>query len=488
MLKFCYKSVILLSLVVIVGCAVGPDYIKPDTKQMEIPSHWHAKLPHNGNDMQMINWWAQFNDQTMVFFIQSALASNPSIFQAIAKVKQSQASLQGSNSFLFPSVTLNANAAVARNPSIPFNAGGIQPNGGATGDIFMNNGLTNSYGIGPNASWELDLFGANSRAIEASQYRYEASKSNWNDAKVSLIAQVANVYVSTRQCQNLLMIYEEEFKSRSATREITHLRVSTGFAPPSDDSQANGSFYQNDSKLQQQKGICEKYKNQLVALTGVDHELLETKLAKNWGAIPVPRSMTINNIPAKIISQRPDVSLAERNLAAANADLGVSMARRYPQVSLNGAISAQGGSLYGGQLGSWSLGPSISLPLFDGGYLKSQVELSKAKYEEVFAIYRAKVINAVNEVEDALVRIEASNKSIVAAKTAMDSYEAYFNAYNKKYQNGWVNLLDLETVRVMLLSSKEQYASAKYEQVDAWIALYRAVGGSWNESSVKMES
>ena len=169
-------------------------------------------------------------------------------------------------------------------------------------------------------------------------------------------------------------------------------------------------------------------------------------------------------------------------MAAANADLSVAIANRYPQVSLTGSISANGGSLYAGQPTSWSLGPSISLPFTDGGYLRAQESLSSAKYEEALATYRSKIINAVQEVEDSLVRINAANQRVVAAEKAEQNYAAYFEGYNQKYNTGWANLLDLETVRVTLIGSKEKLASAKLEQVEAWIALYKAVGGEWNKT------
>jgi multidrug efflux system outer membrane protein len=221
--------------------------------------------------LQLIDWWGQFKDPTLSYLIESALQTNPSIFQAIAKIKQAQANLQGSRSFLFPSVTGIGSAEVDKNTIVSTNTTG------GTGDVFSNNGMTNGYSAGANMSWEIDLFGANRRAIEASEARYAASQQNWNDAKVSLATQVADVYVSIRQCQNLLLTYQEENKSRLATQNITELRVNAGFSPRTDGNQASGSLYQNSSTLAQQRGVCEKYANQLVALSGVSPTQLEAK-------------------------------------------------------------------------------------------------------------------------------------------------------------------------------------------------------------------
>lgn len=460
------------------GCAVGPDYHKPTNEQLNIPAQWHGAIPHNGSNLQLIDWWKQFNDPTLELLINSALQTNPSIFTALAQIKQAQANLSGSRSFLVPSLTATGSASMSKNSMNSFNQG-TTTSAGSSGDFFTNNGLSNGASGGTNMSWELDLFGATRRSIEASQARYAASKLDWNDAKVSLAAQVADTYVSLRECQNLLQTYHEENKSRVATQDITQLRVKAGFAARTDANQSSGSLFQNTANLAQQQSICGQYQNQLVALTGLDHVVLNKYLLANYGVIPLPESTTINLIPANIINQRPDVASAERSLAAANADLGVAVANRYPQITLTGSIAANTGSLYSGQPTSWSLGPNISLPLVDGGYLRAQESLSSAKYEAAFANYRSKVINAIREVEDALVRINTANLRVTSADAAEKNYQAYFDAYNQKYNLGWANLLDLEVVRVTLLSSKEVSVAAKLEQVEAWIALYKAVGGSW---------
>lgn len=469
------KILILMAMFLITNCAVGPDYKDLTSSQLNIPDKWHSTLPHNGSNIQLVDWWKQFNDPTLEFLINAALETNPSIFTAIAKIKQAMANLKGSRSYLFPSITADGSASINQN-SITTMGNGANS---YSGDVFTNNGMSDGATSGLSLSWELDLFGANRRSIEASEARYAAAKLDWNDAKVSLVAEVADTYVSLRECQNLLVTYQEENTSRLSTQSITELRSKAGFYAKTDVNQANGSLFQNQANIAQQKSICGQYENELVALTGLDYKVLNEKLNVNYGLIPRPESVFISNIPVDVIKQRPDVASAERSLAAANADVGVATANRYPQVSLTGSISANAGSTYVGQPSSWSLGPSISLPLVDGGYLKAQESLSYAKYEEAYANYRNKVVTAVQEIENALIRISMANQRVLSAESATNNYQEYFDAYNKKYNLGWANLLDLETVRVTLLSSKQVLAIARLEQVEAWIALYKAVGGSW---------
>jgi NodT family efflux transporter outer membrane factor (OMF) lipoprotein len=208
-------------------------------------------------------------------------------------------------------------------------------------------------------------------------------------------------------------------------------------------------------------------------------------MLEHYAKIPMPKYLEVSTIPAAVISQRPDISSAERNVAAALAKVGVSIANRYPSISLTGSLAANGGTLYAGQPSSWSYGPAISLPLTDGGYLRAQESLAYAQYDEAVASYKSKVLTAVKEVENALVRINAAQKREAAANDAVQNYEKYFNAMDQKYQIGWLNLLDLETVRINLVTYEQNQTTAKLEEVEAWIALYKAVGGNWVESQTK---
>ena len=478
------SSIMLISLAfTLFGCAVGPDYVPPSSQDLNIPYKWHAKLPHNGNNTQLVNWWQQFNDPTLIYFIESTIASNPSLAQSLAKIAQAQANLRGSNSSFYPSITAAGNASAQNNA---YNGTSIGGNTGTSSQDFISaaTGGGSSYTGGLNASWELDLFGAIRRNTQIYQARLDASISDWNDARVSLASQVADAYVSARACQSVLMIYESQFNSRTATQKLTELQVAVGVSPRADQEQGAGLVAQTLSNIENQKGTCLQYNNELVALTGLKYDEIETKMAKNYAQIPTPSYLNISSIPANVISQRPDISSAERNVAAAMANVGYATANRYPSISLTGSLAANGGTIYANQPSSWSYGPAITLPITDGGYLRAQESLAYAQYDEAVANYKVKVLTAIKEVENALVRINAAQKREIAASDAVKNYGDYFNAMNKKYQIGWLNLLDLETVRINLVSYEQNLTTAKLEETEAWIALYKAVGGNWNESQL----
>lgn len=474
-----FKYIIISALALIfAGCAVGPDYEPLSTNELNIPLKWHAVLPHGGNNMQMIKWWEQFNDPVLLSFIESAIATNPTLAQSVAKISQAQANLTASRSYFYPSITATGSAAAQNNLDTGV-SNGTTSNSGSVDFINSATGATSSYTAGLNASWELDLFGAIRRNTQVYQARLEAAKANWNDARISLAAQVADTYVNARECQALLMIYESQYAARTSTQRLTDLKVNSGFAPVSDSNQGFGLAMQSKSNIEKQKSSCAIFNNELAALTSLPYAVVESKMELSYADIPVPVNTTVSAVPANILSQRPDVSSAERSVAAAVANVGVAIANRYPSITLTGSISANAGSLYTNQPNSWSFGPGITLPLTDGGYLRAQVSLARAQYDEAVAVYKNKVLIAVKEVENALVRVNLSHKRALAAQSAVKYYQDYFSSMNTKYQIGWSNLLDLETVRINLVSYQQNAAEANLEEAQAWIALYKAVGGSW---------
>ena len=479
------SSVIYITAALISSCAVGPDYKPQTNEQLKMPNTWHATLPHNGSNLQMINWWGQFNDPTLVSFIESAITTYPDLDQSVAQIKQAQANLRAARASFLPNVTATANGSVQNNTlsggSGGNNSGIPSYNSGVSQDFFSTaTGGNTAYTAGANASWEIDLFGAIASNSRAYQARLDSSIANWNDARISLASQVADAYVNARACQSMLVIYESQYNSRMSTQRLTELKVQGGFSPLSDGQQGAGLASQSLSSVEDQKSTCEQYYNTIVALTGQSHIDVESKMKLAYAIVPLPKDTSIESISADTLSKRPDISSAERSVAAALANVDLSIANRYPQLSLNGSISANAGTLYSGSPNSWSFGPSLSLPLTDGGYLRAQESLAYAKYDEAVAVYKSKVINAVKDVENALVRIDQAHKSEIAAADAVKNYQEYFNSMNKKYDIGWSNLLDLETVRINLVNYQQNLTKAKLEEVEAWIALYKAVGGDWN--------
>jgi outer membrane protein TolC len=222
----------------------------------------------------------------------------------------------------------------------------------------------------------------------------------------------------------------------------------------------------------------------LVALTGRDEAALRPQLSAS-PAQPAPEALfTIASLPAQVLAQRPDVYNAEREVAAASADVGQAQAQRYPRLGLNGAVGVArvhtGGM--GTNLTTWSIGPlALSLPIFDGGRRAAQEEAARARYDEAAALYRARVRLAVSEVEQALVRLQSSTERNGSAQTAAEGYRASFAATEARWRAGMASLVELEDARRTALAAQNALTALQHERTAAWVALYRAAGGGWKE-------
>lgn len=470
--------------ILLAGCAVGPDYRTPQLGGTEAPQGWHATLPHHGSRMALARWWEQFHDPVLTQLVEQADATSPTLAQAVGRVREARATVSSNQATLFPQ--LKGSGSATRQGGF----GGSQFAGGA-GVGGLPAGSLGTLGLGTittlaaqaDASWEIDLFGGKRRSLEGADARLSASEADWHDARVSLAAEVANTYLQQRQCEALVDIGAATLASRQETLQLTERKFRAGFVAPADDAQARATVADAVNAVENQRAQCAQGIDKLVMLTGLDHDALGGLLAKASGQIPAPPDAGVPDVPAQVLSQRPDVSSAERAVAGASADIGVAVASRLPSLTLAGSIgintfrfSAQSFTSK-----SWSFGPSVSLPIFDGGAGAARVETARARYDQALAGYRGKVRQAVQEVEDALVRLDAADRRLDAATTADAQYAKVLEAANARYRLGAGSLLQLEDVRRTALQASQSLAAVKLERAQAWVALYKAAGGGWHE-------
>ncbi|MGI4938012.1 MAG: TolC family protein, partial [Janthinobacterium lividum] len=227
---------------------------------------------------------------------------------------------------------------------------------------------------------------------------------------------------------------------------------------------------------------CELQVKALVALTGIEEIALRRTLAAGPAALPAPALLNVDLLPVQLLSQRPDLVAAERSLAAASADIGVAQANRYPRLSLLGSVAIGRTETSGLSIPTspWSFGPSLSLPVFDGGALRAQVAGKRASYDAALANYRAAVRNAVKETEQSLVRLDAAaRRSDDVASSARD-YRRYFDAAQENWRAGGISLLTLEEARRNQLTAEQNAIGSQRDRVLYGIALYKALGGGWS--------
>ena len=454
------------------GCAaVGPNYSAPKLSEADVPTRWTSPTDTaNGAGKAKAGvslppaWWTELSDPALNKLVTESFTTSPTLEAALAKLGQSR--------------SLHAQANAAAGPSVAGSAASERQVDNSTGKAYSDSALS------VNSSWEIDLFGAVRRGQEGAQAREEAQLATLADARVSLSADVTDAYLSYRACQSHLALSEQDVASRLATEKLTAASVEVGFTAPYQGIRSTASVAEARTQLADTAAQCKRLENLLTRLTGITRPALMVILAeKPTGLVrlPVPKHFDIA-IPSQALTQRPDIRAAERRLAAASADIGLAEADRYPRLSLNGAFgySTTGTTSGSGLLsfGTWSFGPSLSLPIFDGGRRAAEVELAKSRYDEALATYKAKTRSAIQEVEDGLTRYAAAHERAENARVAASQYQRFFDAVEERYREGANNLLELEDARRSMLSAQQTLLGVQQERLQAWVALNRATGGA----------
>jgi outer membrane protein, multidrug efflux system len=461
-LKYCLPPLVLL----LSACVtLGPDYDQPQsTEWKNQPDSWQQPLPHDGDPVALAAWWAQFKDPVLLELVQQAQQQSNSVAQSALRIAQARALLVTADSAAIPN--LNANAAV--------NRGTYQLGGPVV--------VATTRQAQLQAGWEIDLFGGLARASQAARARLEAQVAQWHEAKISVAADTASLYTNYRSCEQLVTLTQADAKSRAQTARLTQELAQTGFQSPANAALARASAAEGQGRAIAQRAECDLLIKGLVAMTALSEADLRQKLKRGSQQLPKPAMPVVQRVPAQVLSQRPDIAAAERELAAASADIGVREAERFPRLSLLGSI---GPLSFESGLGSitatsWSIGPSLSVPIFDAGRRAANVETAKLAYEVAATHYRAQARKAVREVEEALVRLDSLNQREKEAQSASRGFHTSLRAAQERYKFGLASILDLEETRRLSFNADQVLASIRRERVNAFIALYRAVGGGWS--------
>jgi len=475
-----------LTLLSLSGCSldggllttVGPDYQSPEPPTAK---HWYANqsapdgLPvaHQGDVSSLSKWWERFGDPVLDRLLAAAQQESASIAKAKAQIVEARGNLVSSESVFLPSLDSSLSSTRSN-----FSMGGTPS-------------LRNQHQLSVQSSWEVDLFGGLARQREASISQLQARTASWHDARVAVAAELANAYLAYRYCEAQALLNKEDAESRQASAQLTTMAGSAGFRSPSDVALANASATEGSNLLLKQQAQCERSVKGLVALTGLPEPQIRTLLGdtpERMAQLPKPPPFQVTAVPANVIRQRPDIATAERDMAAASAKIGVEQAKRFPKLSLSGNITPVFQNINGVALTlaeTWSYGPTLSLPLFDAGKRAANVETAKAQYQSANAQYRAAVRTAVKEVEEALVRLASAGQRLPLARTAAADYQAHFAATRQLYEVGLGNLIDAETARRNAFAAQLAVTELEQEKISAWIALYRAVGGSWEDRATE---
>ncbi len=443
---------------------VGPDY---QPAPLAAPTGWHAPLPHDGKLGALTDWWRQLDDPALSSLIDAAQQQSATLAQARARIAEARSDAVRAGVAGMP--TLDGSLA-AKRAAFTFGAP----------TTFQTTRQASVM-----ANWEIDLFGGIARDQEGADARLAATTARWHEARVSVAAETANAYLQLRFQERRVAQAEADAASRAETARLIDTLGRAGLSAPAQVALAAASAADGAAALTELRSVRDQQIKALVALTGLDEPALRAQLKNADGRFPRPAAFAIEALPAQVLAQRPDVAAAERDLAAASAAIGTAQAARYPRLSLSGFITPLRLNTNGDRMSAttWSIGPTLSMPLLDGGRIGARVEAAEAAYVAAESSYRQKVRDAVAEVEQALVRLDAASAREADVRRAARDYRAAFTATEARQRAGFASLMELEDARRTQLAADTTLAGWEQERVAAWVALYRAVGGGWTTSA-----
>lgn len=454
---------------VLAGCAVGPDYARP---LIAVPGVWNgANAETPGQPVSLAPWWKSLRDPTLNALIDEAVAGNLDVARAKARVREARATYQQAVAPLFPSADGSGSATRSKSAGRDGGSG----TGGSSGAI------SNTFRAGLDASWEVDLFGANRRGVEAARYGLDAAGEDLRATLVTLLGDVATNYVEARGYQARIALARRTAASQRSTEALTRRKFDAGTASGMDTANASGQASSTEAAIPALESSYAQSVHRLSVLTGQPPATLMGRMRRT-APIPTPRLPLPVGIPADILTSRPDVRLAERQLAQATARIGEAEAQRYPKISLTGNITtsaAQLGDLARNSSMSWAFGPTLSIPVFNAGQLQAAVEAAQARRDEQFLAYRASVLTALEDVENALVSLSKNRERSRKLASAAASYGEATRLSRALYENGASSFLDVLNAERSLYSSEDALLQSRIAITLDYIALNKALGGGW---------
>ncbi|MBD3730949.1 MAG: efflux transporter outer membrane subunit [Sphingomonadales bacterium] len=451
---------------------VGPDYNGPPTLAPTAEARG-SFLRADGSavaEAPLARWWETLNDPLLDRLISDALANSPNIAVATAKVTQARAGLAANKTAAVPTVGTSLSAPYI---NVPADLLSQQASGGRT-DIQR-------YSLGFDASWELDLFGGTRRKVEAASARAEAAEAGLADAQVSLSAEVARAYVGLRTRQAVLQILEQQGAIDAQLVDLAEQRYRMGTAPMQPLEQARAQAAQSQAQIASARAEIVVLQDQLAVLTGREPGALDAELAR-VAPIPMPPAEVAVGDPALVLRNRPDIRIAERQLAAADADVGVSIADKFPKVSFMGLLGTGGdtlGSLFDPASLIGLVLPRISWTLFDGGRAQAKVDQSKGALAEAEARYRAAVLAALGDAETALTRFGSDRIELGKAIEAEGGAARAAQLQHQRAAAGTAPLGDALAADRQRLQLALATANARAELTSDFIAVNKALGLGW---------
>lgn len=456
-----------LGFLLLTGCAVGPDYKRPPVNE---PQTFRGDNSGQTNSLSDLPWWELFRDETLRQLIRTALTNNYDLRVAAARVEESRALLAQSRSQFYPQVSYAGLVGGGRNAlgSAPSALGVPEYKGSA------------AWGY---VSWEIDLWGRVRRMTEAARANFLATAEARTNVMISLIADVAQSYFQLLALDEELVIAQETTNSFGQSLNIFKARLRGEVASRLETDAAEAALASAAATIPGLRLQIFSVENQIRVELGMNPgEVLRRPGALQTESLPdIPPGL-----PSTLLERRPDIRQGEQLMRAANASVGVSKANFYPQIGLTGLFGEISPQLYlfsGGTRAAWAAAGNLTGPVFEGGLLKGQLHQAQAAWDETRLQYQSTVLNAFQEVCNALASRRELTLERQEQERAVAAYKDAVEAANKRYLGGQANYYELLQEQQLLFPAQNALTQTILNQLLAAVQLYKALGGGWNVAS-----
>jgi NodT family efflux transporter outer membrane factor (OMF) lipoprotein len=500
------------------GCTVGPDFKSPSVWS---PTSWfasHNEKPVAKGESQAVAepldpaWWSEFRDPELTSLEQRVAASNLDIRTAGFRLAESRAQRSIATADQFPSI--NGNASYTREKasnrgvfSALGGAGATSANGVGAGTVANGAGTSTGAGgietsstrgippfdlfqYGFDASWEVDLWGRVRRSVESANASVTASAEDRRNVLLSVLAEVARDYIELRGTQREIEITQDNLRTDQQALNLANDRYKGGLGTELDVANAASQVAAATAQLPQLEQQEAQSINRLSYLLGETPGALRNELVTHKPIPPVPPVIPIG-FPSELARRRPDIRQAEAQLHAATADIGVAVASFYPSVTLSGSLGIQ--ALQFKDLATWdarqyALGPSLTIPIFQGGRLRAQLELRKQQQQEAAVNYERTVLQAWHDVDNALIAYQDEQRRRDQLATSVQANQRALSLAQDQYRSGVTDFLNVLDAERSLLTAQQQYAQSTTNVSTDLVALYKALGGGWETTYPRLEA
>jgi len=446
------------------GCAVGPNYAPPASGA---PAAWNA-LPAGAETRTeaLGAWWEGFQDPVLSHLIRRATEGNLDLKVTVSRVDEARALYRAEAAAEYPAI--DAQGSVFRQR--------------ASENLLLPGGTpVTIHSVSVSASWEIDLFGRVRRSVEAAGANVDASEENRRNVLVSISAQVASSYVNLRTVQRRLSVARENLASQAKIVDLTKIRREGGIASSLDVAQAESIYANTQTTIPPLEAFQGHELNRLGVLLGEKPAALWAELSPESPLPGLPGTLAVE-LPADLVRQRPDIRQAERELAAQTARIGVAQADFFPRVLLTGSAAA-GGVHVGGQSfgpqGLFSLGPSVTLPIFNAGRVAAGVSAAEARAQAALAEYQQVVLGAFRDVSDGLVEHAKRREARVQQEAFTTAARDATRLANLRYTGGVSPYLEVLDSERQLFDAELGLVRIQRDELLAVVRLYKALGGGW---------